>query len=430
MTITPHFFALYNGGKLLIGDPMKSETYKSYSVLFAATFAFVMTFMVWMTFAVIGIPLREELGLSATEFGFLTATPILSGSLIRLPLGIWTDRFGGRKVMLALLLICVPFCYLISYATAYWHFLAIGLVMGLAGGSFSVGTPYVARWFPKSKQGLATGIFGMGTVGTALNNVISPLLLAHFDSWRTIPQVYAGLLLLTAVIFWFTGYHNPNHIVKNNQSISKQFALLKDPKVLRYAQYYTVTFGGYVGLSLWLTNFYVNEYHFDLSTAAALALAFMIPGGALRVLGGYLGDKFGANRVAWTVMWVLWVVFLVLSIPQMTLLVQGAHGVINLQVGMGFHLFTMSVFLVGATMATGSAAIFKSIADEYPENIGTVSGIVGLAGGLFGFILPIAFGVLFDLTWVRTTAFMLMFSGVSLSLIWMHFAFKKQPIFK
>lgn len=128
------------------------HTRKAWSVLIVSTWAFTVCFMVWMMFAVVGIPIKKTLGLSATEFGLLASMPVLSGSLVRVPLGIWTDQFGGRIVMTALLAATVPAVFLMSYATEYWHFLTIGLVLGLAGGSFSVGTPYVARWFDPSYQ--------------------------------------------------------------------------------------------------------------------------------------------------------------------------------------------------------------------------------------------------------------------------------------
>ena len=125
-----------------------SKQSNALSVLMVSTLAFTVCFMVWMMFGVIGIPLKKQLGLNATEFGLLTAMPVLTGSLIRVPLGIWTDRYGGRIVMTILLAITVPAIWSMSYATQYWQFLVIGLFVGLAGGSFSVGTPYVARWFP------------------------------------------------------------------------------------------------------------------------------------------------------------------------------------------------------------------------------------------------------------------------------------------
>jgi len=130
-----------------------SRKSEALAVLMVSTLAFTVCFMVWMMFGVIGIPIKKTLGLNATEFGLLTATPVLTGSLIRVPLGIWTDKYGGRIVMALLMALTVPAIWLMSYATAYWHFLAIGLFVGLAGGSFSVGTPYVARWFPKKCAG-------------------------------------------------------------------------------------------------------------------------------------------------------------------------------------------------------------------------------------------------------------------------------------
>src|SRR5665647_1965531 len=175
------------------------------SVLIASTFAFTVCFMVWMMFGVIGIPIKESLGLSATELGLLTATPVLTGSLIRVPLGIWTDKYGGRIVMALLMALTVPAIWLMSYATAYWHFLVIGLFVGMAGGSFSVGTPYVARWFPKKQQGFAMGIFGAGNSGAAVNKFVAPALVVAFG-WTMVPQVYAAIMLGAVALFWFFSY--------------------------------------------------------------------------------------------------------------------------------------------------------------------------------------------------------------------------------
>ena len=137
---------------------MLSENKQKYSVLIVSTLAFTVCFMTWMMFGVIGIPIKKMLSLNATEFGLLTATPVLTGSLSRIFLGAWTDKYGGRIVLFILMLSCVIPIYLISYATEYWQFLVLGLFVGLAGGSFSVGTPYVARWFEKSQQGFAMGV--------------------------------------------------------------------------------------------------------------------------------------------------------------------------------------------------------------------------------------------------------------------------------
>ena len=171
---------------------------KAWSVLIVSTLAFTVCFMVWMMFGVIGIPIKKMLNLNATEFGLLTATPVLTGSLIRVPLGIWTDRFGGRIVMALLMALTVPAIWLMAYATQYWHFLVIGLFVGLAGGSFSVGTPYVARWFPPKRQGMAMGIYGAGNSGSAVNKFVAPVILVAFG-WTVVPQVYAAIMAGTGV---------------------------------------------------------------------------------------------------------------------------------------------------------------------------------------------------------------------------------------
>ena len=402
---------------------MASEVYKRYSVLFSSTWSFTVCFMIWMMLAVVGIPVKQQLGLSETEFGILAATPVLSGSLIRAPLGIWTDRYGGRIVLFCLMIACVPAIFLMQYANAFWQFLVIGLVMGLAGGSFSVGTPYVARWFPKEQQGFAMGVFGAGNAGSAVNKFVAPALIAY-GTWHLVPSVYAAIMLGTAILFWFTSYDDPKHRVSGSVTLGQQLALLKDPGVLRYSQYYSVVFGGYVALALWMTKYYVGEYGLSLQTAAFLAACFSLPGGVLRAFGGYLSDKFGAYKVTWAVMWICWVCFFLLSYPQTELVIHTKTGVMNVSIGLNVVVFTILMFTVGVATAVGKASVFKFVADDYPDNIGAVSGIVGLAGGLGGFLLPIMFGILEDWTGIRSTSFMLLYGTVCVSLIWMHFSFK------
>lgn len=402
---------------------MKSKRFKANSILAFSTLSFTVCFMIWMVFAVLGIPIKEQLGLSQTEFGILTAMPVLSGSLIRVPLGILTDRYGGRIVFFILMIICIPPIFLLQYATQYWQFLVLGLWMGLIGGSFSVGTPYVAKWFDRSHQGLAMGIFGAGNAGTAVNKFIAPALIVAFG-WAIVPTVYAVVLLVTALIFWATTYSDPQHLTSNKVSIADQLRLMKQPAVLRYCQYYSIVFGGYVGLSLWMVSYYVQEYDFDLTHAAFLAACFSLPGGVLRALGGWLSDKFGAYKVTWAVMWVCWVAFFILSYPQTQMQIQTVNGYTQLHIGLNAFVFTIILFVVGIAMAIGKASVFKFIADDFPEDIGTVSGVVGLAGGLGGFLLPILFGMLVDLTGIRSSSFMLMYGCVCISLIWMHFSFK------
>ena len=391
----------------------------AWSVLIVSTLAFTVCFMVWMMFAVIGIPLKKTLDLNATEFGLLTSMPVLTGSLSRVPLGIWTDRYGGRIVLAALMAATVPAIFLMAYATQFWQFLVIGLFVGLAGGSFSVGTPYVARWFPRHRQGMAMGVFGAGNSGAAVNKFLAPVLLVAFG-WTMVPQVYAAIMLGTLIIFWFGSASDPAHLVPSHVKFTDQLKALKDPKVIKYCQYYSIVFGGYVALSLWMVQYYVGEYGLDIRIAALLAACFSLPGGVLRAVGGWLSDKFGAHNMTWWVMWVSWVCLFLLSYPQTEMTILTVDGAKTFHIGLNVYAFTALMFILGIAWAFGKASVFKYISDDYPHNIGTVSGIVGLAGGMGGFVLPIMFGALMDITGVRSSAFMLMYGVVWVSLIWMY----------
>ena len=398
-------------------DPRRNR--QAWSVLIVSTLAFTVCFMVWMMFGVIGIPIKKMLNLNATEFGLLTAMPVLTGSLVRVPLGIWTDKYGGRIVMAVLLALTVPAIWVMGYATQYWHFLVIGLFVGLAGGAFSVGTPYVARWFPKHRQGTAMGVYGAGNSGAAVNKFVAPVILVAFG-WAAVPHVYAAIMLGALLLFWFFSHSDPSHLVASNISFTDQLKALKDPRVLKYCQYYSIVFGGYVALSLWMVQYYVGEYGLDIRVAALLAACFSLPGGVLRAIGGVLSDRYGAHSVTWWVMWVSWICLFLLSYPQTAFTIQTVNGPSTFHIGLNVYVFTAVMAVLGVAWAFGKASVFKYISDDYPGNIGAISGIVGLAGGMGGFILPIMFGALMDWTGIRSSAFMLMYGVVWVSLIWMY----------
>lgn len=397
-------------------------------VLGMSTLAFTVCFMVWMMFAVLGVPVKELLQLNETQFGLLAATPVLTGSLVRLPLGLLTDKFGGRIVFFILMLVCVLPIYMISLATEYWHFLVLGLFVGLAGGSFSVGIAYVAKWFDKSTQGTAMGIFGAGNAGAAVTKFVAPAIIAA-ASWQMVPKVFSAVMFITALLFWFLTYENKTHRVPSSVSLKEQLLTLKDPKVWRYCQYYSIVFGGYVALALWMTKYYVQEYGFNLQSAALLAACFSLPGGVLRAIGGWMSDKWGAHSVTWWVMWVSWICLFLLSYPPTDLVIQTVNGPQSFHIGLSPVLFTVLLFVMGIAFAFGKASVFKYISNDYPQNMGAISGIVGLAGGLGGFVLPIMFGALVDLTGVRSSCFMLMYGVVWVSLIWMYLSeVRKTPM--
>jgi len=409
---------------------MATQTQKQVSVLSLSTLAFTVCFAVWVMFSIIGIPIKANLGLNETQFGLLAATPILTGSLFRLPLGMLTDKIGGRIVFFVLMLSTVVPIWLISIATAYWHFLVLGLFVGVAGASFSVGIAYVARWFPKKKQGFAMGIFGAGNAGAALTKFVAPALVVAYG-WQAVPQVYAVAMLAMAILFWIFTYTDTAHHVSSNITITQQLAALKDPNVWKLCQYYSIVFGGYVALSLWMTKYYITEYGFTMQTAALMAAIFVLPSGLVRAIGGWFSDKIGAHRMTWWVMWVSWVCLFLLSYPQTEMVVQTTKGPMSLHIGLNVWMFTTLLFVLGIAWAFGKASVFKYISDEYPDNIGVISGIVGLVGGLGGFALPILFGAIVDLTGINSGIFMLMYGVTWVSLIWMYLTeIRKVPMIK
>ncbi len=275
------------------------------------------------------------------------------------------------------------------------------------------------------------GIFGAGNSGSALTKFVAPgLIVMAGGSWTIVPQVYSIAMLVTAILFWIFSATNPSHNASNSVSLKEQVKMLKDPRVWRYCQYYSVVFGGYVALALWMTRYYVGEYGFSIQTAALLAACFSLPGGVLRALGGWISDKYGAYQTTWWVMWVCWVAFFLLSYPQTDFTVLTVEGPRTFRIALSPTIFTILLFVVGIATAIGKASVFKFISDDFSGNIGAVSGIVGLAGGLGGFVLPIMFGALVDITGVRTSAFMLLYGTVCISLIWMHFSFRKETVAK
>ncbi|HET9818866.1 MAG TPA: MFS transporter [Rhodanobacteraceae bacterium] len=394
---------------------------KAWRVLGVSTFAFVVCFAIWMVFGVIGIPIRDELGLNSTEFGLLTATPVLSGAALRLPLGIWTDRFGGRTVMTILLLACALPVWCVPYANQLWQFLLIGLLLGSVGASFAVGTPYVARFFRASSRGLAMGVFGAGTSGAALNMFVAPWIVNHFG-WRMVPHVYAIALLVTAAIFWFLSAPDPaTGTAVKARGNSSALRVLRDPRIWKYCQYYSLTFGGFTALALWMPQYFATEYGVGIAMAAALAACFALPGGLLRALGGALSDRFGAHATTWWVLWVAWVALFILSYPQTHLTVDTIRGAATFHIGIHLWLFVPLLFVLGVALAFGMASTFKYLGDDFPDTLGVATGIVGLAGGLGGFLLPILWGLILDWLGIRSSAFMLLYGIVWVSLILIFF---------
>ncbi|MFZ1324565.1 MAG: MFS transporter [Candidatus Contendobacter sp.] len=401
------------------------------SVLTMNTMAFAVNFAVWVMFSVIGIKIKAELNLNETEFGLLVATPILTGSLVRLPLGLLTDRYGGRIVFfIQMLLVSIP-TWLVSYATEYWQYLVLGLFVGLAGGSFAVGIAYTSTWFSKERQGTAMGIFGAGNAGSSLTKFVAPMIIAAFGAWQMVPKVYAVAMIVMAILFWFFTYTDPLHQKDAAQnrvrpSLGQQLQPLLDARVWRFGLAYAFVFGGFVALALWLPKYYVGEYGLPLATAAFLTIFFDLPSGAIRALGGWASDKWGGNIVTWWVLWISLACLFLLSYPPTTMTIHGIKGDVSVNLGIGVVLFTVLAFVVGMAQGFGKASVYRSLADYYPTQMGVVGGIVGLIGGLGGFVMPIMFGVAADAVGVRSSCFMLMFLLVVVTMLWTWVAEKNE----
>ncbi|MCG7507642.1 MFS transporter [Mesorhizobium retamae] len=392
-----------------------------------STLSFTVCFAVWTIFSIIGIRIKQDLGLSETEFGLLVGTPILSGSLVRIVLGVWTDRFGGRLVYTATMLAAALATFLLAFAQTYPQMLIAALGVGLAGGSFAVGVAYVSRFFPAEKQGTALGIFGVGNVGAAVTKFLAPFVMLALG-WQDVAIIWACVLGFMACIFWFTTEDDPvirqRRIAGAGQprSFLSEFSPLKDIRVWRFALYYFFVFGGFVALALWLPRYLIGVYGFDIATAGMVGAAYSIPASIFRAYGGVLSDRIGARMVLYWTFAVSAVCCAVLALPAADFTVRGISGPVSFHFEIGWVAFIAVAFVLGFFMAVGKAAVYKHIPVYYPHNVGAVGGLVGMIGGLGGFFLPIAFGALNDLTDVWSSCFMLLFVIVAACLGWMHLA--------
>ena len=397
--------------------------------LWLSTIAFTVCFAVWTIFAIIGVQIKRDLGLSETQFGLLVGTPILTGSLIRLMLGIWADQYGGRVVYTFTMLSAAVMTALLTQAYDYPTFLLAALGVGIAGGSFSVGVAYVAKWYPKEKQGTALGIFGAGNVGAAVTKFVAPVIMVAYG-WQTVALVWAAALAVMGIVFFLFTKDDPDLARRRAtgqkpEPLSAMLEPLKNIQVWRFSLYYFFVFGAFVALALWLPRYLIGVYGLDITTAGMVGAAYSIPASVFRAYGGHLSDKFGARRIMYWTFMVSVVCTFILSYPPTEYTVQGIRGPMSFTMSMGVIGFMVTTFVLGFFMSLGKAAVYKHIPVYYPGRVGAVGGIVGLVGGLGGFVLPIAFGALNDLTGVWQSCFWLLFAIVAVALVWMHVAIRQ-----
>ncbi len=409
--------------------PDESSRPDQYRALGLSTFAFTVCFAVWTIFSIIGVKIKQDLGLNDTQFGLLVATPVLTGSVSRIFLGVWTEQFGGRIMFPLQMLITAVAVWLLTSVQTYEVFLLAALGLGLAGGSFIVGVAYTSRWFDKEHQGTALGIFGAGNVGAAVTNFAAPFLVVALG-WEETAQIYAIVLAITAVLFYVLAKTDPvqEERMRTGQrpvSAGSQLEPLKNFQVWRFATYYFFVFGAFVALASFLPRYYVGAYGLELTVAGVFAGLYSLPGSVFRALGGWMSDIWGARFVMYLTFIGSLLILFIMSYPQTSYVVQGIAGPIEFDFGLSVGVFVALTVILGFLMSLGKAAVYKHIPVYYPHHVGSVGGLVGMIGGLGGFFLPIAFGILLDTTGVWTAPFMLLFGIVLVSTVWMHVAIRR-----
>lgn len=350
-----------------------------------ATLAFALCFSAWGLIAPLAKKFQDDLGLSSTETAVLIAIPVVLGSLLRIPLGVLTDRFGGRIVFSAVLALSALPVVLLGYADSYWSLLGVGLLLGVSGASFSVGIPFVAGWYRKEKQGLALGIYGMGNIGTAVAAFSAPAVVNHFG--RPTLGWGAGIALLAgAWLFLHAARDAPRRAAPSRYREVLRAGL----RLYRLAFFYFVSFGGFVAMAIFLPKLLKDWFDLSLVDAGLRAAGFTIAATVARPVGGWLSDRFGAYPV-------LVLVFAGVAVDAAVLAAVAPSPRI---VPVTIACLTLACFL-----GAGNGAVFKLVPHEFPKDAGAAAGIVGAAGGLGGFFPPLLMGIVKDATGTYTLGF-------------------------
>lgn len=341
--------------------------------LIAAFLYFDVSFMVWGLLGVLVNDIAADLPLSAAQKGLLVATPTLGGALLRLPMGLLADRFGGRRVgVLGMFLTILPLAAGWAWANSFAELLGVGFLLGIAGASFAVALPLASRWYPPQHQGLALGIAGAGNSGTVVAALLAPRLAAAFG-WHAVLAMAAGLVAVTLVAFAALAKDSPHQ--PPLRRLSDYASLLRHPDAWRFCGYYCITFGGFVGLASFLSLFFHEQYELSRITAGTLTAACVFSGSMLRPVGGFLADRLGG-------VWLLVGVF-----AAVALTIGGASALPPLPLALTCMVVAMGL------LGVGNGVVFQLIPQRFGREIGMVTGLVGAVGGLGGFLLPSLLGL-------------------------------------
>jgi MFS transporter, NNP family, nitrate/nitrite transporter len=346
--------------------------------LLSAFLYFDVSFMVWILPGALANSIVPEFGLSASQKGLMVAVPLLGGALLRLVLGLLTDHIGARRVgILGMALTTLPLLLGWLWADRFDKFLLVGLLLGVAGASFAAALPLASRWYPARYQGLAMGIAGAGNSGTALATFLGPRL-AQVWGWHAVFGMAIVPLLATLVLFVMFAKDSPNQPAPRSLADYAHVLRLRD--TWWFCLFYSITFGGFVGLATFLNVFFLSQYGLSSVQAANFTSLCVIAGSFLRPFGGYLADRLGGVRT-------LTAVYLAVA--------AGALGLTSLPPLPGG---AMLLFAVMVLLGMGNGAVFQLVPNRFATEIGVTTGIIGAAGGLGGFVLPNVLGSLKELT--------------------------------
>ncbi|XEC95638.1 nitrate/nitrite transporter [Paenibacillus tarimensis] len=360
----------------------------SVQALIFATMAMTASFVIWSVFAPIAGVLQEVYQLNTTQKSLLIAAPVLLGSIMRIPMGIYTDRFGGKRVFAMTMLFLVIPLLLAGWVQSYALLLLCALFIGMAGTTFAISITYVSKWFPQEKQGLVLGLAGLGNLGGAAANFTLPVVYNRLG----LPWVFWSLAILIVVvtfIFWMGTKDLP--LPSKPKTFKQSLAVLKEQSTWYLSAFYFLTFGGFVAFGAYLSTFLMELFDLSATEAGMRAAGFVVLSTLIRPLGGYVADRLGSRKV-------LSVVFV---------------GIIASSLSMALFLdqfvgFAVSCLAAAVFLGVGNGAVFKMVPEVSSGNTGAVTGIVGAAGGVGGFFPPIALGVIKDLTGSYTLGFVLL----------------------
>ncbi len=390
-----------------------------------ATLAFAANFSVWTIYAVTVLNLQGQLNLSPTELGLLLASPMFSGAILRINAGFLVEKYSAKSIFLWQMIIVTPALFILPYVESLSMYILCGLWIGISGASFTIGISYVSDWFERNQQGTAMGIFGAGNAGAAITFFLTPIIIKYWG-WQAIGPAYGAGLIFIAILFYLCAPDTPkSKQEKHTQKPSELLPILKKLQVWRFGLYYYFVFGSFLALIMWLPYYYHRAYDLSPSQAMGFTLFFVVTSSMVRALGGWFADRYGGRAVNWTVFWVCLICLFFLSYPPTTMTIHGINKDVELTIEVNVWVFTALIFIIGIAQGFGRASVYKVIHDYYPNQMGSVGGVVAAIGATGGFTLPIMFGVAVDIVGIYSVCFMLLYGVLAICMLTMFLALKK-----